>query len=87
MPLDLKEIRELASRFTPEQIEGCITQQISTGENVCLRNDASEEIVNELAKAQFIRDLTGKGLSLAEALRELARRMRALHELIEKEKQ
>jgi len=34
--MDIEEIRELARKFTQEQIDGCITQQIETGENICL---------------------------------------------------
>jgi hypothetical protein len=74
--LDITQIKEIAKRFTPEQIEGCITQQLETGENICLRNESADKIINELSKAEFIRDLINKGISLAEALRELARRMR-----------
>jgi hypothetical protein len=76
MDIDIKEIKELSKRFTPEQIEGCITQQIETGENICLRNESAERIINELSKAGVIRDLIDEGMSLADALRELARRMR-----------
>lgn len=76
MDLDLREIKELAKRFTPEQIEGCITTQVETGENVCLRDDDTERVVNELAKAEFIRRLVEEGTALPDALRELARRMR-----------
>ena len=80
MSLEIKEIRELAKKFHPEQIEGCITQQLETGENVCLRGGSAEEMISELAKAQFIRSMMEKGMTLANSLRELARRMRALHE-------
>lgn len=85
MAIDLKEIKELSKRFTPEQIEGCITQQLETGENVCLRDESSEKIINELAKARFIRSLMDEGMSLADALRELARRMRQVQSLAGKE--
>lgn len=74
--IGLQEIKELSKRFTPEQIEGCITQQIETGQNICLRDESSEKIINELAKARFVRDLMDKGMSLPDALRELAKRMR-----------
>ncbi len=80
MTSDIKEIKELTKRFTPEQIEGCITQQIKTGENICLRNESAEKIINELSKAEVIRDLIDKGMSLADAMRELARRMRLVQE-------
>lgn len=77
--IDIREIREIAKRFTPEEIEGCITEQMETGKNICLLSDTTEKTINELAKAEFVRNLMDKeGMSLADALRELARRMRLL---------
>ncbi|MBI5639983.1 MAG: hypothetical protein HZA17_06110 [Nitrospirae bacterium] len=78
MATDLKEIRELAKRFRPDEIEGCLTQQLETGANICLRDASSEKVINELAKAVFIRNLMDQGVSLPDALRELARRMRSI---------
>lgn len=78
MPSDISEIKELAKRFNPDQIESCIVQQMKTGENVCLRSQSTEFIISELAKAEFIRGLTEKGMGLADAMRELARRMRLI---------
>lgn len=80
MSFDVKEVRELAKRFTPEQIESCLTQQLESGRNICLRNESSEFVISELAKAQFIREKVERGVGLADALRELARRMRVLQE-------
>jgi hypothetical protein len=74
--MDIKNIREIAKKYTPEQIEGCISKQIETGENVCLTDATSEKIINELSKAGVVRELMDEGLNLADALRELARRMR-----------
>ncbi len=85
MLFDVKEVRELAKRFSPEQIENCITQQLETGTNVCLKSESGEWVINELAKAEFIRERIGRGMSLADALRELAARMRQLHEMAEQE--
>jgi len=76
--MDISEIKELARRFSPEEIEGCITQQLETGENICLKDESTERIINELSKARFIRDLMDQGYSLADALRELARRIRQI---------
>ena len=74
--MDIKQIRDIAKKYTPEEIEGCITQQMETGNNVCLMDANSEKIINELSKAEMIRQLMDEGMSLADALRELARRMR-----------
>lgn len=73
---NLAEIKELARRFTPEEIEGCIKEQLERGENICLRDESTERIINELVKARFVRDMINKGYSLTDALRELARRIR-----------
>jgi hypothetical protein len=84
--MDVKHIRELAKRFSPEQIEGCITQQIETGENICHTDEDSQKTINELSKAEVIRELIGTGMSLADALRELARRMRFVQSGFKEEK-
>lgn len=84
MTMNLQEIKELSKRFTPEQIEGCITQQLETGQNICLRDESSEKIVSELAKAKFVRDMMERGMSLPDALRELARRMRQVQSFAER---
>lgn len=78
--MNISEIKEIAKRFTPEQIEGCITQQIETGKNICLINKSSEKIIDELSKAEFVKNLMEKGMSLADALRELAGRMRLMQQ-------
>ena len=83
--IDLKEIRELAAKYSPDQIESCITQQIETGQNVCLADSDSVRIVNELAKASFIRKRMEDGMPLPDALRELAKKMREFMELARNE--
>ena len=75
---ELRQIKDIAQRYTPEEIEGCITQQVETGKNICLTDDRSEKIISELSKAGVIKDLMGQGLGFSDALRELARRMRLL---------
>ncbi len=74
--MDTRLIKDIAKKYTPEQIEGCIIQQIETGKNICLKDENSEKIINELSKAEVIREMVNEGMSLADALRELARRMR-----------
>jgi len=74
--MDIKHIREIAKKYAPEQIEGCISEQMETGKNICLTDETSEKIINELSKAEVVSELMDQGLDLADALRELARRMR-----------
>ncbi len=74
--IDIKEIRELAKKFTPEEIETCIQQQLQEGANICEVSGPTEHVIGELAKAEFVKELMGKGMSLTDAVRELARRIR-----------
>ncbi len=74
--MNIKEIKELASKFTPEQLENCILQTIQDGKNECDITGDVEEVVNILAKAQTVRELMEQGMSQMEAIRELARRIR-----------
>lgn len=74
--MNIREIKELASKFTPEQLENCILQTIQDGKNECEITGDVEEVVNTLAKAQTVRELMEQGMSQMEAIRELARRIR-----------
>ncbi|MBA4348788.1 MAG: hypothetical protein C0415_02225 [Thermodesulfovibrio sp.] len=83
--MHIKEIRELAGKFKPDEIEQCIAQQISEGTNICYIGGHTEHVVNELSKAEFVRDLMDKGMSMNDAVRELARRIRLVQSGFKKE--
>jgi hypothetical protein len=72
----ISEIKELARKFTPQQIETCIIQQLAEGQNVCDISGPTEHVINELSKAEFVRELMEKGMPMTEAVRELAKRIR-----------
>lgn len=80
MAIDIKEIKELAKKYTPEQLETCITQQVETGANVCIDSRPDDEIVNDLSKASFVSDMMARGVSLPECVRELAKRIRRVQQ-------
>lgn len=79
--IDIKEIKRLAKQFSFEQIDSCINQQLKEGSNVCDITGTMDFIINELAKAEFVRQLMDSGVSLTDAVRELANRIRSFHEL------
>lgn len=75
--MNIKEIKELAEKFTPDQLENCITQAIENeGKSDCYMGDDVMEVVNTLAKAETVRQLMEEGMSEVEAIRELAKRIR-----------
>ena len=73
------EIKELVEKYSPEQLETCIAQQLEKGENRCNIVDQSDKVIEELSKAAVIRELMSQGMSFSEALRELGRRIRAVY--------
>ena len=76
----LAEIRVLAQRFSPGELEACISDQIQKGNNVCEPSGRTEEVIGVLAKAEFVKALIGKGMTFPEAVRELGRRIRTLQQ-------
>ena len=73
------EIKALVEKYSPEQLETCIGQQLEKGENLCNVVDQTDTVIAELSKATVIRELMGQGMSFSEALRELGRRIRAVY--------
>ncbi len=77
--MDTKELKKLVEKYSPEQLERCIHQQLAKGENECEQVDDRDEVITTLSKAEVVRELVDQGMSFSEALRELARRIRAVY--------
>ena len=76
----IKEIKKLAQKFKAEELDTCINQQLNQGSNVCGLSGSNEYVINELAKAEFVRQRMDKGVSLIDAVRELASKIRNFQE-------
>ncbi|WP_297887211.1 hypothetical protein [Sulfurihydrogenibium sp.] len=82
--MNIKEIKELANKFTPQQIERCINETLQNGKPLtegCNPSGDIVEILNTLAKAQTVRELMDQGMSEIDAIRELARRIREIQSI------
>ncbi len=77
--MDTNELKKLVEKYTSDRIEACILQQLSKGENECERADGSDDVISALSKAEVVRELMDQGMSFSGALRELARRIRAVY--------
>ncbi len=77
-PIDIAEIRGLARKFTPEEIEACITRELKEGENPCTPPGPVDRVVDALAKAEWVRSRVDEGVPLQEAVRELAKKIRGV---------
>ena len=74
--LNIKKIRDLANSFDADSLESCIQLAMSNKDNPCYENNDLEEVMNVLAKANFIRSQVEQGMTIAVAMRELGKRMR-----------
>jgi hypothetical protein len=78
--LHVKEIRKLARQFSPEELDLCFDQQLKEGKNICELTGPTEEVIKILSEAKFVKDLMDNGVSLSDAVRELAKRIRSVQE-------
>ncbi len=77
--METKELKKIVEKYSVEQIESCIRQQVDKGENECDIVDGNDEVITALSKAEVMRELMDKGRSFSEALRELGRRIRDVY--------
>jgi hypothetical protein len=77
--METKELKKLVEKYSLQQLESCIMQQLEKGANECDTVDGAGEVVNELSKAEVVRELMDQGRSFSEALRELGRRIRDVY--------
>ena len=77
--METKELKNLVNKYSLQQLETCILQQLEKGENECNVVDPADDVVNELSKAEVVREMMDQGKSFSEALRELGRRIRDVY--------
>jgi len=78
--MHIGEIRELAKHFDAASIEQCMELALQNKPNPCYSAGDLEDIMNVLAKASFVKAQQEQGESLAEAIRELGKRIRAVQD-------
>ena len=74
----MADVRTLASELDKTRLEQCIEQSITNQPNPCFYLGSTEEIVNVLTKAVYIRSRVDKGESINQAMRELGKRIRSI---------
>jgi len=74
-----QNLKKIVEKYSPKQLEACIRQQLDKGENACEIVDGTDDVITDLSKAEVVRELMDKGMTFAEALRELGRRIRAVY--------
>lgn len=76
--MHIAEIRALAKRFDAAAIDQCMTLALENKPNPCYAAGELEEVMNVLAKTSFVTAQIAQGQSMAEAIRELGKRVRSL---------
>lgn len=84
--MDSRELKRLSEKYSLEQLETCISQQLEKGENACELVDEKDKVITELSKATVVRELMNSGMKFSEALRELGRRIRTIYSKEEDDK-
>ena len=80
-------VKDLAQRYTAKQLEECLLSEIDCGSHSCtipisLSNGDRDGTIDNLAKAQAVREqMERSSITLSEALRDLAKRIRTLQEI------
>ena len=74
-----QDLKRIAEKYSAEQLEVCIRQQLDKGENACEIVDKTDDVITELSKAEVVRELMEQGMKFSDALRELGRRIRAVY--------
>jgi len=77
--MNTQDMKKLVEKYTYEQIDACIKQQLAKGENECNVVDSMNEVIESLSKASVIREMMDSGIKFSDALRELGRRIRAVY--------
>lgn len=77
--MESRELKKLAEKYSIEQLETCISQQLEKGENACELVDEEDKVIAELSEATVVRELMNSGMKFSEALRELGRRIRTIY--------
>jgi cell fate (sporulation/competence/biofilm development) regulator YmcA (YheA/YmcA/DUF963 family) len=75
-----QDLKKIVDKYSAEQLEVCIRQQLDKGENACeIVDDKADKVITELSKAEVVRELMEQGMKFSDALRELGRRIRAVY--------
>ena len=75
-------VKKLALSYSAQQLEQCLSNEIAEGHNFCQLSNGTtthETAIDSLAKAQVVRKyMESEQVSVGDAIRELARRMRTM---------
>jgi cell fate (sporulation/competence/biofilm development) regulator YmcA (YheA/YmcA/DUF963 family) len=74
-----QDLKKIVDKYSSEQLEACIRQQLDKGENACEIVDKTDDVITDLSKAEVVRELMEQGMKFSDALRELGRKIRAVY--------
>ena len=75
--MDLKAIKELAQKFTVQELENWATELEQKGQCSAIAKTDANEAMSDVLQAMEVRKLVDGGSSLQEATREFSKRVRS----------
>lgn len=76
--MDLKAIKELAQKYTQEQLNHQVSELEETGKCTCSEKADPGEVMSDLLQALEVRKAVDSGQTLQEAIRDFSRRVRSV---------
>lgn len=76
--MDIKALRELAQKYTVDELNAFVTQLENTGKCDCSQKDDPSDIMSDLLQAIEVRQAVDGGLSVQEAVRDFSKRVRTV---------
>lgn len=77
--MQTSDLKKIVEKYSAEQIEACIQQQLAKGVNACEIVDETDNVISELSKAEVVRKSMDQGMKFSNALRELSRKIRTIY--------
>lgn len=76
--MDIKALRELAQKYTVDELNGFVTQLENTGKCDGWHKDDPSDVMSDLLQAIEVRQAVDSGMSVQEAVREFSKRVRTV---------
>ncbi|MBM3381123.1 MAG: hypothetical protein FJY29_01635 [Betaproteobacteria bacterium] len=76
--MDIKALRELAQKYTVEELNAFVMELENTGSCSCSQKADPGDVMSDLLQAIEVRHAVDQGQSLQDAIREFSKRVRAV---------
>ncbi len=76
--MDVKALRELAQKYTVDELNSFVTELENTGSCSCSQKPDPGDVMSDLLQAIEVRQAVDQGQSIQEAIRDFSKRVRTV---------